>query len=140
MNEGILWGIPYHSWPCPAHHLADGLALFRSIAMSGTILASSLLLTILAMIEAATGKVCQMLVLLRYRVLMKMMTAIQLYHLSDCLLLTLNPAHSILPYFISSPCLSYCLRLPIGGSIRIIFTTAVRSRLRAMASSKASMW
>jgi hypothetical protein len=61
--------------------------------MSRTILASSLLLTILAMIETATGKVCQMPVLLRYLVLMKMMTAIQLYHLSDCLLLTLNPAH-----------------------------------------------
>jgi hypothetical protein len=61
--------------------------------MSGTILASGLLLTILAMIEAATSELCQMLILLRHCVLMKMMTAIQLYHLSDCLLLTLNPAH-----------------------------------------------
>ena len=63
--------------------------------MSRTILASSFLLTILAMIQTATSEVSQMLVLLRYRVLMKMMTAIQLYHLSDCLLLTLNPAHFI---------------------------------------------
>ena len=140
MSNGILWGIPYHSRPCPAHHLTDSFTLFRRIAMSRTILASSLLLTILAMIETATGKVCQMPVLLRYRVLIKMMTAIQLYHLSDCLLLTLNSAHSILPYFISSPCLSYCLRLPTGGSVRVILTTAVLSRLRAMASSKASMW
>ena len=108
--------------------------------MSRTILASSFLLTILAMIQTATSEVSQMLVLLRYRVLMKMMTAIQLYHLSDCLLLTLNPAHSILPYLSSSPCLSYCLRLPTGGSVRVILTTAVLSRLRAIASSKASMW
>ena len=46
MNEGILWGIPYHSWPCPAHHFTDGLALFRSIAMGRTILASCLLFAI----------------------------------------------------------------------------------------------
>ena len=63
--------------------------------MSRTILASSFLLTILAMIQTATSEVSQMLVLLRYRVLMKMMTAIQLYHLSDSLLLTLNSAHFI---------------------------------------------
>ena len=44
--------------------------------MSRTILASSFLLTILAMIQTATGKVSQMQVLLRYRVLMKMMSAI----------------------------------------------------------------
>ena len=140
MSNGILWGIPYHSRPCPAHHLTDSFTLFRRIAMSRTIFASSFMFSIPAMIQTATSEVSQMLILLRYRVLMKMMTAIQLYHLSDCLLLTLNPAHSILPYFISSPCLSYCLRLPTGGSVRVILTTAVLSRLRAIASSKASMW
>ena len=76
MNEGILWGIPYHSWPCPAHHFTDGLALFRRIAMSGTVLARSLLFTILTMIQTATSEVCQKLVFIGHRVLMKMMTAI----------------------------------------------------------------
>ena len=93
MNDGILWGIPYHSWPCPAHHFTDGLTLFRSIAMSGTILASSFLFAILAMSQTTTGKVCQMLILLRHCVLMKMLTTIQLYHLTDCSFLSLNPAH-----------------------------------------------
>jgi hypothetical protein len=64
--------------------------------MSGTILASSLLFSIPAMIQTATCKFCQMLILLRHCVLMKMMTAIQFYHLSDCLLLTLNPAHFVI--------------------------------------------
>ena len=41
---------------------------------------------------------------------------------------------------ISSPCLSYCLRLPVGGSVNVILTTAVRSRLRSIAASKASIW
>ncbi len=49
-------------------------------------------------------------------------------------------SYSIRPHFISSPSLSYCLRLPTGGSVRVMRTTAVRSRLRAIASSKASMW
>lgn len=44
--------------------------------------------------------------------------------------------YSILCHFISSPCLSYCLRLPTGGSVSVMRTTAVRSRLRAMAVSK----
>lgn len=34
--------------------------------------------------------------------------------------------HSILPYFISSPLSSYCLRLPVGGADKVIRTTAVR--------------
>ena len=50
-----------------------------------------------------------------------------------------NPAHSIRPHLSSSPSLSYCLRLPTGGSVRVILTTAVLSRLRAIASSKASI-
>lgn len=29
-------------------------------------------------------------------------------------------AHSIRPHFISSPCLSYCFRLPTGGSVRVL--------------------
>ena len=120
MNEGILWGIPYHSWPCPAHHFTDGLALFRSIAMGRTILASCLLFAIRAMIKTTTSEVCQMQVFIRHCVLMKMMATIQLNHLTDYSLLLLNPGHFILPYFISSPCLSYCLRLPTGGSVRVI--------------------
>lgn len=139
MNEGILWGIPYHSWPCPAHHFTDGLALFRSIAMGRTILASCLLFAIRAMIKTTASEVCQMQVFIRHCVLMKMMATIQLNHLTDYSLLLLNPGHFILPYFISSPCLSYCLRLPTGGSVRVILTTAVRSRLLAIASSKASI-
>ena len=47
--------------------------------------------------------------------------------------------YSILPYFISTPSLSYCLRLPVGGSVSVMRTTAVRDRERAMLWSKASM-
>ncbi len=95
MSNSILWSIPYHSWPSPAHYFTDGLALFWSIAMSGTILTSSFLFAILATIQTATGKVCQMLIFIWHCVLMKMMPAIKLYHLSDSLLLSLNPAHTI---------------------------------------------
>ena len=47
--------------------------------------------------------------------------------------------YSIRPNFISLPWLSYCFRLPVTCSAST-FQTAVRSRLRAMASSKASMF
>ena len=47
--------------------------------------------------------------------------------------------YSVRCHFISSPCLSYCLRLPVGGSVNVILTTAVRSRLRSIAASKASI-
>ena len=57
MSDGILRGIPYHSWPCPVHHFTDGLALFRSIAMSRTILASCLIFAILTMIKTTTSGV-----------------------------------------------------------------------------------
>ena len=48
-------------------------------------------------------------------------------------------AYSILPYFISTPSLSYCLRLPVGGSVSVMRTTAVRDKERVMLWSKASM-
>ena len=64
--------------------------------MSGTILASSLVFTILTMIKTTTSKVSQMLILIRHCVLMKMMTAIKLYHLAYSLLLSLYSAHSLL--------------------------------------------
>ena len=35
-----------------------------------------------------------------------------------------NRYYSILPYFISTPSLSYCLRLPVGGSVSVMRTTA----------------
>ena len=96
MLNGILGGIPYHSWPCPAHYFTDGLALFRSIAMSGTNLASSFQFAILAMIQTATSEIRQMLIFIRHCGLMKMMAAIQLNHLSHRLLLSFYPAHSCL--------------------------------------------
>ena len=49
-----------------------------------------------AMIQTATSKVSQMLVFIRHCVLMKMMTAIKFYHLTDRLLFSLNPAHFLL--------------------------------------------
>jgi hypothetical protein len=76
MSNGILGGKPYYSRPCPAHHFTYLLTLFRSIAMSRTIFASSFLFSIPAMIETATSEVRQMLILLWHCVLMKMMTAI----------------------------------------------------------------
>ena len=60
-------------------------------------------------------------------------------HLRGCFSPSFRSVHSIRPHFISSPCLSYCLRLPTGGAVRVIFTTAVRSKLRLMASSNASI-
>ena len=81
MSNSILWGIPYHSWPSPAHDCTNQFAFFWSIAVGRAILASSFLFAILAMIQSATGKVSQMLILFWHCVLMKMMTAIKLYHL-----------------------------------------------------------
>ena len=68
--------------------------------MGRTILASCLLFAIRAMIQTATSVICQMLILIRHCVLMKMMATIQLNHLTDYSLLLLNPGHFILPYFI----------------------------------------
>ena len=48
-------------------------------------------------------------------------------------------SYSMRPYFISSPLVSYCLRLPTGGSERVMRTIAVRDMLRSTAASKASM-
>ena len=62
--------------------------------MSWAVLASCLPLAILAMVETATGKLCQMLVFIRHGVLFQMMPTIQLYHLADGLLLSLNLAHT----------------------------------------------
>jgi hypothetical protein len=58
------------------------------------VLASSLVLTILAMVETATGILCQMLILFRQRILLEMMTAIKLNHLADGLLLAFYFIHS----------------------------------------------
>lgn len=41
--------------------------------------------------------------------------------------------------FISLPLESYCLRLPVGGSERVILITAVRDRERCIDVSNASM-
>ena len=62
--------------------------------MGGAVLAGSLLLAILAMVETATSKLCQMLIFIRHSVLLEMMTTVQLYHLADGLLLSLNLAHT----------------------------------------------
>ena len=45
---------------------------------------------------------------------------------SSCGITYLVFYYSILPYFISSPFLSYCLRFPVGGANKVILTTAVR--------------
>lgn len=76
MPNGILGGIPYHPWPCPAHHFTYLFTFFRRITVSRTTLASSFLFAIPTMIQTATGKVSQMLVFIRHCVMMKMMTAI----------------------------------------------------------------
>ena len=62
--------------------------------MGWTVLAGSFLLAILAMVESATSKLSQMLIFIRHSVLFKMMTAIELYHLADGLLFSLNLAHT----------------------------------------------
>ena len=62
--------------------------------MSRAVLASGLLFAILAMVETATGKLCQMLILIRHRVLFEMMAAIKLNHLANGLLFSFNPCHS----------------------------------------------
>ena len=62
--------------------------------MGGAVLAGRLLLAILAMVETATGKFCQMLILIRHCVLFKMMTTVKFYHLADGLLFSLNLVHT----------------------------------------------
>ena len=137
MLNGILWGIPYHSWPCPAHHFAYLFTLFRSIAMSGTMLACCFPFSIFAMIQTATSEVCQMLILLRHCVLMKMMTAIQLYHLSDCSFLSLNPAHSLNFYFSWSQTFDVSTVKPsaIGMNLPCSFKKSIRPCAYHMTSS-----
>ena len=58
------------------------------------VLAGSLLLAILAMVETATSELYQTLILIRHCVLFKMMTAIELYHLANGMLFSLNLAHT----------------------------------------------
>ena len=62
--------------------------------MGRAVLAGSLLLAILAMVETATGKLCQMLILIWHRILFQMMPTIEFYHLADGLFLSLNLAHT----------------------------------------------
>lgn len=76
MQNGILGGIPDHSWPYPAHYFAYLLTLFRRITVSRAVLASSLVFTILTIIKTATSKVSQTLVFIRHCILMKMIAAI----------------------------------------------------------------
>ena len=61
--------------------------------MGGAVFAGGLLLAILAMVETATSKLYQTLILIRHCALFKMMTAIKLNHLADGLLLSFNLAH-----------------------------------------------
>ncbi len=91
MSDGILWRIQNHSWAYPTHDFTYLLTLFWSVAMRRTVLASSLVFTVFTMVETATGKLCQMLVLFRHGFLLQMMTAIQLYHPLDGLFLAFNP-------------------------------------------------
>ena len=62
--------------------------------MSGTILAGSFIFAILAMVETAISKLCQMLIFIRHCVLFQMMPTIEFYHLADGLFLSLNLAHT----------------------------------------------
>ena len=62
--------------------------------MGGAVFAGGLLLAILAMVETATSKLYQTLILIRHCALFKMMTAIKLNHLADGLFLALNLAHT----------------------------------------------
>ena len=62
--------------------------------MSWAVLTSGLLLTILTMVETATSKLCQMLIFIRHSVLLEMMTTVQLNHLADGLLFSLNLVHT----------------------------------------------
>ena len=64
--------------------------------MGRAVLAGCLLLAILAMVETATSEHCQMLIFIWQCFLLKMMTAIELYHLADGLFLSLNPGHSVI--------------------------------------------
>ena len=95
--------------------------------MGRTILASCLLFAIRAMIKTTTSEVCQMQVFIRHCVLMKMMATIQLNHLTDYSLLLLNPGHFILPYFISSPCLSYTSKAKAASISLLAFLIVVYS-------------
>jgi hypothetical protein len=64
---------------------ADG----NTVSAGRAVLASSFMLTILAMVETATSKLCQLLVFIRHSVLLQPMTAIKFYHHADCLFFSL---------------------------------------------------
>ena len=76
MPDSIYGRVEYHPWPYPTHNLTNLLTFFWGIAMGGAILASGLTLAILAMVETATSKLCQMLIFIRHCVLLQMMTTV----------------------------------------------------------------
>ena len=55
------------------------------------------------MSKTATGKLCQMLIIIRHSVLFQMMTAIELYHPADCLFLSIYPGLIIGKYTKKTP-------------------------------------
>ena len=101
VSDGIFWRIQNHSWACPAHDFTNLFTLFWSITVSGTILTRSLLLSILAMIQALTSILSQKSVFLWHCVLFQMMPAIKPYHLTDGLLLSLYPGHICLFFHVT---------------------------------------
>ena len=161
MNDCFFGRIPYHSWSDPTHHLTNLFMLFWSITVSGTILTRSLLLSILAMIQALTSILSQKSVFLRHCVLLQMMPAIKPYHLTDGLLLSLYPGHVCLFFHVTMQeshflglLLVHSLNLPFIHSFQYFhppvvhsakkISTGWKSRRISLASSvlrpNASMW
>ena len=100
MLNGIFWRIENHSRPNPTHNLANLSAFLWSITMRWTIFARRFLLAITAMVEAAAGKISQMLIFFGQCILMQSVATIQVYHFADNLLFIFNSAHFLLLSFL----------------------------------------
>lgn len=93
MPDSIHGRIEYHSWTCPPHNLANGFTFVRGIAVNGAVLASGLPLAIFTTVKPTAGIISQPAVFFGYCLQLKMVSAIQFYHLADCRFLSFYSAH-----------------------------------------------
>ena len=140
VNDGIFGTIEHHSWTYPAHHLLNLLTLLGSIAVNGTLPTRPFVFSKLTMFETLTGIFCQLLILLWHDFLLKTMTAIQRYHLTNRLLLPIYPVH---PLLISKILTDKHYRMPTfisAVSQKVDITANAFRRVAIVASAVYSAW
>ena len=86
MAQHLQRSIENHAGTRPPHDLTHTLTLSRGIAMTGTALARRLLVLPTTMVKTVMTIVDQRAIFLRGLLLMKMVTAIELYHKRDGML------------------------------------------------------